>query len=89
MSTRDKLGRTELFLAELKWSIQQPIYAKNMGGIRMLQIAICLEDTTYEGKHDRESAEALWDSVDRLIKNYKGPHAEAITTITLNANIRA
>lgn len=88
MSTRTKLGRTQHFLAELKWSIENTLYAKQTGGIKLLQITDMLVDETYDGAHDKETAAVLWDSIDKIKDNYKGPHAEAVHNNLNNTNIK-
>lgn len=78
MSTRTKLERTRYLLDELKYSLKNKWYGDNLGGMKLYQITEMMADESYDGKHDRSQADAIWNSIDELIVNYRGPHSEKI-----------
>ena len=88
MSTRNKLQRTQFFLDELKYSIENELYAHHYGGLRMFCILECLEDETYDGKSAKEHAAKLWIKIDKTAKKYRGPMAEEIKEKLQNQNTR-
>lgn len=88
MSTRTKLERTRFFLDELKYSLKNKLYNKQVGGVRLLQISILLVDTTYDGKHDKDVATSIWESIDEIIPQYQILYSEEIKENINNHNSR-
>ena len=88
MSSRTKLQRTRFFLDELKYSIKNRLYADQVGYSRLLSLSEMLVDETYEGKHDKTTAEALWDSIEEIIAQYRGRFAAEIKDNIFNTNAR-
>lgn len=89
MSTRTKLGRTRYFLDELKYSLKNKLYATQLGGLKLYQISEMLIDETYAGKAEHSEAKALWDSIDELAAQYRGPHSDKINENLNTLNIRS
>ena len=85
---RTKLQRTKFLLDELKYSIENELYAHHHGGLRMVCIAEMLIDETYAGKSAKTHAAELWIEIDKLLPTYDGPWAETLNEILDNLNLK-
>ena len=88
MSTRSKLGRTRLFLAELEYSINNSLYAKHYGSTKLVMLSEMLAAETYDTKSAKEQASVFWLSIDDIVDSYEGPFSTEVKSNLTNPNCK-